>query len=163
MHLPKTANLQNFNPRLREGGDDIYHAPSCCKKISIHASAKEATAIIFVFFGGVTDFNPRLREGGDDVQILKNPKYSDFNPRLREGGDALHCVPTVLIVTISIHASAKEATKFKVVFKPDVWISIHASAKEATTKTVVYTKGKYISIHASAKEATTGISLNLES
>ena len=37
------ATTENFNPRLREGGDDIYHAPSCCKKISIHASVKEAT------------------------------------------------------------------------------------------------------------------------
>ena len=42
------ATTENFNPRLREGGDDIYHAPSCCKKISIHASAKEATLFIDV-------------------------------------------------------------------------------------------------------------------
>ena len=39
------VRITNFNPRLREGGDDIYHAPSCCKKISIHASAKEATLL----------------------------------------------------------------------------------------------------------------------
>ena len=34
----------DFNPRLREGGDQEQHLPSMALSISIHASAKEATA-----------------------------------------------------------------------------------------------------------------------
>ena len=80
------------------------------KKISIHASAKEAT-----LFSGLLSlksefqstpprrrrlmltkkvkygiyFNPRLREGGDySIQIPVKP-FAYFNPRLREGGDSI--------------------------------------------------------------------------
>ena len=42
---------KNFNPRLREGGDGIQrHNRLEESKISIHASAKEATLILFVVF-----------------------------------------------------------------------------------------------------------------
>ena len=56
-------------------------------KISIHASAKEAT---------------------QPIEHMCNIKMY-FNPRLREGGDFMkHDEPFAL--SISIHASAKEAT-----------------------------------------------------
>ena len=53
-----------FNPRLREGGDSLHKLKKMMCRISIRASAKEATrengrAEIF------RNFNPRLREGGD--------------------------------------------------------------------------------------------------
>ena len=57
-------------------------------KISIHASAKEATSL----------------------HMLIHLSYLDFNPRLREGGDALRNSITHQTDLISIHASAKEAT-----------------------------------------------------
>ena len=84
--------IQNFNPRLREGGDFFYIKPTpflvlfqstpprrrrrrnCAFTmitiISIHASAKEAT---------------RYRR-------TKNRTNQDFNPRLREGGDQGSCI-----------------------------------------------------------------------
>ena len=52
-------------------------------------------------------FNPRLREGGD----FFFHKLS-FNPRLREGGDSVKSSISKGI-TFSIHASAKEATRFR--------------------------------------------------
>ena len=77
-------------------------------------------------------FNPRLREGGDSImdgqaensevfqstpprgrrrtQYTKWYKYLDFNPRLREGGDTEVNI-FVIIFIISIHASAREATR----------------------------------------------------
>ena len=58
-------------------------------KISIHASAKEATSL----------------------HMLIHLSYLDFNPRLREGGDVELGKPYIKL-TISIHASAKEATRF---------------------------------------------------
>ena len=57
---------------------------------------------------------------------------ADFNPRLREGGDVLWILLWILWITISIHASAKEATLVSQTSQQFALISIHASAKEAT-------------------------------
>ena len=56
--------------------------------------------------------------------------------------------------TISIHASAKEATKDTLARYFEDEISIHASAKEATENHFASEDSGNISIHASAKEAT---------
>ena len=54
----------DFNPRLREGGDDYLLNSFAALRISIHASVKEATLVLLSGIGQ-SDFNPRLREGGD--------------------------------------------------------------------------------------------------
>ena len=54
--------------------------------ISIHASAKEATTQN-TQIKGENYFNPRLREGGDTGTTLTINGIEHFNPRLREGGD----------------------------------------------------------------------------
>ena len=56
--------------------------------------------------------------------------------------------------SISIHASAKEATIAGAADKLGYAISIHASAKEATNIALLADLMGHISIHASAKEAT---------
>ena len=100
----------DFNPRLREGGDGISKYQEWLTKISIHASAKEATGLSIAFLYQLMYFNPRLREGGDGF-----PHAIKFSFR------------------ISIHASAKEATiKAYRLVDNKLNISIHASAKEAT-------------------------------
>ena len=55
-----------FNPRLREGGDDLY---------------------FLWYLSCILFFNPRLREGGDCTCFQIYWKTFFFNPRLREGGD----------------------------------------------------------------------------
>ena len=117
--LIKTG-VDNFNPRLREGGDE---------------SAMSQVA-------ATMDFNPRLREGGDNSNhfALKLDNY--FNPRLREGGD-IAIIWAVIALSISIHASEKEATEMSELIKGTIQISIHASEKEATatycdTSTIMY-------------------------
>ena len=135
----------DFNPRLREGGDIICIVGNSC----------------------IVNFNPRLREGGDKIDILFPPNKRYFNPRLREGGDVLWILLWILWITISIHASAKEATKdhhfwkwLKMDFNPRLreggdgfyWskhckrclISIHASAKEATFEHLLYVLDEHI-------------------
>ena len=83
------VRITNFNPRLREGGDDIYHAPSCCKKISIHASAKEATTVpLALSFALIISIHASAKEA------TKTKEYY------------------IDILEISIHASAKEATLY---------------------------------------------------
>ena len=76
-----------FNPRLREGGDIRIGNRNTSELISIHASAREATASCGACRGYAADFNPRLREGGD----------------LEKSG-------FFLFSRVSIHASAREAT-----------------------------------------------------
>ena len=99
---------ENFNPRLREGGDAVLNALGGKDTISIHASAKEATDTqhstrqkrtisIHASAKEATQyvdkkikqyyFNPRLREGGDPFFNFVVTAILDFNPRLREGGD----------------------------------------------------------------------------
>ena len=82
--------IQNFNPRLREGGD-LLSAPS---------------AYTFLPFQSTPPRRRRL------CRNRRVPQRHDFNPRLREGGDssALRCAAVTGI--ISIHASAKEATQY---------------------------------------------------
>ena len=79
------------------------------QRISIHASAKEATVIVHRW-EEFTDFNPRLREGGDKESDPISLAIENFNPRLREGGDAGGSPGKARSHEISIHASAKEAT-----------------------------------------------------
>ena len=59
--------ILNFNPRLREGGDDFTNDVAQRTQISIHASAREATANALDNYQEIADFNPRLREGGDRI------------------------------------------------------------------------------------------------
>ena len=101
-------------------------------KISIHASAKEATRVA----------PPKKR-------VQRN-----FNSRFREGSDLLYRT-IKREMGISIHASAKEATGLALFLGIIQLISIHASAKEATLPPTMTLIISMISIHASAKEATT--------
>ena len=76
-----------FNPRFREGSDQMTSHHRLLRRISIHASAREATLTL----AGV----PRIS--------------FYFNPRFREGSDV--CIRlSLLFPPISIHASAREAT-----------------------------------------------------
>ena len=110
---PMTATVtQSFNPRLRVGGDfgsgdpdvadkvsihaSAWEATNCrrimssLRRVSIHASAWEATRNLCSYTDLATGFNPRLRVGGDRLHWQHGPRSSCFNPRLRVGGDALH-------------------------------------------------------------------------
>ena len=105
-----------------------------------------------------------------------------FNPRLREGSDDRDYYIYRIRYDISIHASAREATRGALGTALGGGISIHASARGATIKLFLggmsyrfqstpprgrrlYAMIKdgmsnYISIHASAREAT--VSANLQ-
>ena len=99
--------------------------------ISIHASAREATRNVIcpIYFFRFQSTPPRGRRplmfGYNFLAIL------NFNPRLREGGD-YHAISCVIQLSISIHASAREATPPTPFHRQYLRISIHASAREAT-------------------------------
>ena len=107
-----TTYSADFNPRLREGGDEKdsvkvgesfefqstpprRRRPSKCKHrltvffISIHASAKEATFPLYLLWMGKRfQSTPPRRRRRKPVRCRK-PMHCHFNPRLREGGDVL--------------------------------------------------------------------------
>ena len=76
----------NFNPRLREGGDLLFNLTQVIPKISIHASAKEAT-YGFIFFNSSKAIS--IHASAKEATLLHILLYLQFyfNPRLREGGD----------------------------------------------------------------------------
>ena len=125
-------------------------------KVSIHASAREATATIPRPPARFRRFNPRLRTGGDlcaractgcpcgfqstpphgrrPVNLRAQRRISrSFNPRLRTGGDASRTALCGRITLVSIHASAREATEGDTGAVERGGVSIHASAREATS------------------------------
>ena len=109
--LRTLSTTLNFNPRLREGGDGIPPDLSRLKLISIHASAKEATFFELKTGNDSTKFQstpPQRRRRRYNYIIFR--RHYNFNPRLREGGDFEHYFQTFSKM-ISIHASAKEATR----------------------------------------------------
>ena len=84
--LRRQKGFQSTPPRRRRPRRKFITVVA--RRISIHASAKEAT-----------------RGSGSNVST-----YLDFNPRLREGGDPDSLMMVTFCFPISIHASAKEAT-----------------------------------------------------
>ena len=77
----------DFNPRLREGGDENKLKYDTDRMISIHASAKEATTYLTPCerFGEFQSTPPRRRRL---FKLRFRLGCINFNPRLREGGDA---------------------------------------------------------------------------
>jgi len=121
-------------------------------------------------------FDPRLREGGDsDFCEIAGPmvRFRSTPPRGRRLTRIIGWPPGK---EVSIHASAREATKLVPVvtrappFRSTpprgrrlplqalnvtlLQVSIHASAREATMSFQVNEGGCIVSIHASAREAT---------
>ena len=99
----------NFNPRLREGGDT--NGETRIPVVTEFQSTPPRRRRHFenVIKSMKQNFNPRLREGGDNYLTFPETCVYNFNPRLREGGD--HQKQFFLqSYLISIHASAKEAT-----------------------------------------------------
>ena len=150
----KQEKFQSTPPRRRRPGIPVGVSPSAID-ISIHASAKEATMSQpnGAFRIAFQSTPPRRRR--QVRQNINRALKQDFNPRLREGGDLALPMHPIQEHLISIHASAKEATFYLMLYTVFISvISIHASAKEATSKKAIEESLHYISIHASAKEAT---------
>ena len=151
-----TAKIQHgFDPRLRAGGDDAAAETRRRQQlVSIHASAREATATPRASSSNASRFDPRLRAGGDAAVDHLGCRGRGFDPRLRAGGDAASDVAAsvwwmfrstpprgrrpapvpgyALAASVSIHASAREATRDDDCSCRYACVSIHASAREAT-------------------------------
>ena len=174
--LAQFQDVQNFNPRSREGSDVVPFCPLnsplrfqstlprrerllCVSQeylrceISIHAPAKGATSMQLQLrtYKQISIHAPAK---GATVPFFHRlvPDW-DFNPRSREGSDP---IPGRALRTscISIHAPAKGATQNAHKSRRDLFISIHAPAKGATIPPDGLAPSLTISIHAPAKGAT---------
>ena len=147
---------QNFNPRLREGGDANVPAKKPERVIiSIHASAKEATfSFNCISTEVLISIHASAKEATTDTG-WKRWVFYHFNPRLREGGDAPFLIQTAGSYLISIHASAKEATNcIECISSLLVKFQSTPPRRRRRTDWWWVQKNYFISIHASAKEAT---------
>ena len=77
-------------------------------------------------------FNPRLREGGDIFKRHRLGQFRYFNPRLREGGDASKRFSVAVFTRFQ--STPPRGTKPKSTGLFTYIISIHASAREATKR-----------------------------
>ena len=105
-----STTSSDFNPRIRVGCD--------------HVGIIDKERILY--------FNPRIRVGCDLFYPPLSIPYRHFNPRIRVGCDTIICIMSYWGMTISIHASAWDATPFDKVLGASNLISIHASAWDAT-------------------------------
>ena len=123
--------LCRFNPRLRTGGDLHKGHVARQTQVSIHASAREATYARPLLFN-VSKFQSTPPHGrrpstrrwtGSMLWFQSTPPHGRRHPE---------AVETALTESVSIHASAREATPAPAEESPTEPVSIHASAREAT-------------------------------
>ena len=111
--LERWDTIPYFNPRSREGSDGIPTIAKIFCKISIHAPAKGATAILIESFFCDNKFQSTLPRRERLEVFTRHTQKMHFNPRSREGSDASANV-VINVYVISIHAPAKGATGHKV-------------------------------------------------
>ena len=112
-----TARESSFNPRSREGSDELYCNVSIAGIVSIHAPAKGATS---------RSWHPLVGE----------LRVSIHAPA--KGATPPHMQPLASEFQVSIHAPAKGATVLYCHVLLHLSVSIHAPAKGATNDTVYY-------------------------
>ena len=105
-----TTSCRNFNPRSREGSDDLDRA---CQDLLAH-------------------FNPRSREGSDLSPVPKAIGACPISIHAPAKGATPESYQEIREPLISIHAPAKGATDTADQSYPFSVISIHAPAKGAT-------------------------------
>mgnify|MGYP000116486425 CR=1 FL=1 len=120
----------NFNPRLREGGDIEKKAPGEAFRISIHASAKEATFnLVNTVVNLIISIHASAKEAtGNILSVEKMKKFQSTPPRRRRQMLLFH-----LLYNFQFQSTPPRRRRpFFATPSAHFFISIHASAKEAT-------------------------------
>ena len=112
MLLTRKQYIYNFNPRSREGSDDIkYNDLLTLLAISILAPARGATTCFLCVRHIYTDFNPRSREGSDELDPTNTELLAQFQSSLPRGERLAEDAASGWVLTISILAPARGATQ----------------------------------------------------
>ena len=88
----------------------MRHASKRAIRVSIHASAREATTGVRQRPKRSRSFNPRLRTGGDVGGAGETPRHEMFQSTPPHGRRRAPVTVTLPEEEVSIHASAREAT-----------------------------------------------------
>ena len=122
--------------------------------VSTHASAREATPHGRRRRRLLPRFNSRFREGSDS--LLHSPRYNTqlFQLTLPRGKRLNIVVVHRVVVRVSTHASAREATRTRCA-TPWSWSSFNSRFREGSDEPVAFHFHLApVSTHASAREAT---------
>ena len=119
-----------FNPRVRAGRDQRRLRNPRRGNVSIHASARDATA-----------------SAASDWEWIA---FQSTRPRGTRHYDEV----IQPLIDVSIHASARDATAHFRLCRHGAPVSIHASARDATVTANGVPEYILVSIHASARDAT---------
>ena len=131
---------------------DFVYGDKTWSTVSIHASVKDATKWACRDVVGMS-FNPRICKRCDATQKSPHTRYQSFNPRICKRCDKvlrmlklwrkrfnprickrcdrLTC-SLISLISVSIHASVKDATNNRLYVIKHISVSIHASVKDAT-------------------------------
>ena len=143
----------SFNPRICKRCDfaqsRLYHY----RRVSIHASVKDATIKISAYpFRAYVSIHASVKDATcKGVNFFTSPYC--FNPRICKRCDK-DKESLIKYLSVSIHASVKDATMMAVVPDDLLCVSIHASVKDATAGSFQSSSLSSVSIHASVKDAT---------
>ncbi len=123
--------------------------------VSIHASAQEATTTHSNFLQTtVVSIHASAQEATFPIRALASASMC-FNPRLRAGGDTFACQHHVVCFVFQSTPPRRRRLSCRNGRSRGFSVSIHASAQEATILPVDMPQVREVSIHASAQEATT--------
>ncbi len=105
----------SFNPRPRAGGDAVICVIDADGlDVSIHAPARGATDVALDMQSRSTAFQSTPPRGGRPADPRRRSQRStSFNPRPRAGGDAAAGSASSELLTVSIHAPARGATRWR--------------------------------------------------
>ena len=109
VQLAAAVAFQSTPPRGRRESPRVRHFMSC--SVSIHASAREARGKPCTCLVSCTCFNPRLRAGGElnrTDTVAPSRSFQSTPPRGRRAYSSSSKPNTVFV---SIHASAREASR----------------------------------------------------
>ena len=131
--------LEDFNPRSREGSDFFTtQVRYIVENISIHAPARGATVLWCDCIDCIPISIHAPARGATSLCSPAHHNHDNFNPRSREGSDRLQR-GRLASVSISIHAPARGATTLPLIPGTVPEISIHAPARGATFPSSDYT------------------------
>ena len=99
----------NFNPRSREGSDEVNEDSIDIPMISTHAPARGATLVYCKHNREIEISTHAPARGATFVPPCHSSQLTYFNPRSRKGSDQVYGY-LLLILVISTHAPARGAT-----------------------------------------------------
>ncbi len=150
-HAGVPSLFQSTPPRGRRPIDFCDHVPGIAFQSTPPRGRRPAPGCEVQALTTFQSTPPRGRRPTPTTATSRGGKFQSTPPRgRRPGRSTLQIGPDM----VSIHASAREATRLLAAVREAMDVSIHASAREATVSALDEHLAVYVSIHASAREAT---------